>query len=594
MSRRQFYRSIVLALALSGAEASAQEVDFRTPGADGGLADDLRDASLVLFTLSDGAVPAQDVVAAARAEYGRLLSALYEAGYYSGVISVKLDGREVAEIPVLDTPVRVGRITITVQPGPPFRFSRAEIGPLAPDTVLPGGYAAGQPAPSGIIQNAVDAGISGWRDDGHAKASVADQRIVADHGSATLDVAIRLAPGPRLRFGPLQISGNEKVRTERIRAIAGLPVGEVFSPEEMRLAAERLRRTGAFRSISLREADRIGPGDMLTILANVEEDAPRRLGFGAELSSTEGLKLNGYWMHRNLLGGAERLRIDGEISGIGSDSGGEDYRLGATFARPATFTPDTTLTFEVALEQYNEDDFTLKGFGIAGGLDHIFSEDLSGSVAFGFGYAEVDDASGTYVFETLELPTSLTWDTRDDELNAREGFYVSGEVMPFLGFNTTGSGARLTADARAYRALGDRVTLAARVQLGSVLGPGIADTPRDYLFYSGGGGTVRGQDYQSLGVTALPGGVRSGGQHFAGLQAEVRATVSGKIGVVGFYDMGYVAAEDWGDAFADWHSGAGIGLRYDTGIGPLRVDVATPLRGGDSGVNLYIGIGQAF
>ncbi len=574
--------------------ARAQQVDFRTPGASEDLADELRSASLILFTLSEGAAPAADVVAAARAEYGRLLGALYEAGHYSGVISVKLDGREAAEIPVLADPVRVSRITVTVQPGPPFRFARAAIGPLAPGTRPPDSFAAGQPAPSGAIQGAVTSAIDGWRSVGNAKATVADQRIVADHGSATLDVAIRMAPGPRVRFGPLVIQGNRAVRTERIRAIAGLPEGEVFSPGELDRAAERLRRTGAFRSVTLREADRIGPGDLLAINALVEEDAPRRLGFGAELSSVDGLTLSGYWLHRNLFGGAERFHIEGEIANIGGDSGGEDYEVRVTFERPATFTPDTTLTFDATIEQFNEDDYTLKGFELHGGLAHIFSETLSGSIAFGYGLAEITDASGTTTFRALELPTTLTWDTRDDRLDARSGFYVTTELMPFAGFGTTGSGARWTADARAYRALGERVVLAARLQFGSVLGASIEDTPRDYLFYSGGGGTVRGQDYQSLGVTALPGGVRSGGQQFAGLQAEVRTQVSEKIGVVAFYDMGYVAAEDWGDAFADWHSGAGLGLRYDTGIGPLRVDVATPVRGGDGGVKLYIGIGQSF
>lgn len=575
-------------------QAKAQQVDFRTPGASEGLAEDLRAASIVLFTLSEGTVPVSDIVAASRAEYGRLIGALYEAGHYSAIISVKLDGREVADIPVLNTPSQVSNITITVQPGPPFRFSRTEIGPLAAGTALPSGFAPGQPAPSGMIEGAVDAAIGRWRDLGYAKANATGQRIAADHARSTLDVEIGLSSGPRLRFGPLSVQGNQRTRTERIRTIAGLPEGAVFSPEELKKAAERLRRTGVFTSVTLREADQIGPGDLLTILALVEEDAPRRIGFGAEISSSDGMMLSGYWLHRNLFGGAERFRIDGEISGIGSKGGNEDYQLSASYRRPATFTPDTTLTLNTAIEQYNEDDYTLKGFEIKGGLSHIFSDRLSGSAAFGYSYAEVSDPLSVSIYETLELPVALIWDTRDEKLDATRGVYISAQAMPFLGFGTTGSGVRLTADARAYRALGGRLTAAARLHFGGITGPSIEDTPRDYLFYSGGGGTVRGQDYQSLGVTALPGGIRSGGQYFAGLQTELRAYVSGKIGVVAFYDMGYVAAESWGDAYADWHSGAGLGVRYDTGIGPLRIDLATPVRGGDGGVKLYIGIGQSF
>jgi translocation and assembly module TamA len=534
-------------------------------------------------------------MAAARADYGRLLGALYAAGHYSGVVSIRVDGREAAAIPVLDDPARIARIEITVEPGPPFRFSRAEVAPLAPGTDLPPEFAAGQPAPSGVISDAVRAGVEGWRNVGHARAEPAGQEIVADHANATLDARVRLAPGPRLRFGHLTVTGNARVRTERIEEIAGLPEGEVFSPEEMRRAAERLRRTGAFRSVSLREAEEPGPGDLLPIGLRVDEEKRRRLGFGAEVSSSEGLRLTGYWLHRNLFGGAERLRFDGEIAGIGGETGGEDYRVAASYARPATFTPDTSLTFDAMAEQRFEPDYDIQSFEIGAGLSHIFSDTLSGAASLRYRQSRVEDTAGTTDFSTLTLPISLTWNRRDDRLSPVDGFYVEAEAMPFLGLETSGSGARLEVDARAYRGFGDgRFVAAARLQLGSIFGPSLAETPRDFLFYSGGGGSVRGQDYQSLGVTALPGGIRSGGQHFLGLQAELRARVTEKIGVVAFYDWGYLAAQDWGDAFDGSHSGAGLGLRYDTGIGPIRLDVAVPVSGGGEGAQIYIGIGQAF
>ncbi len=379
-----------------------------------------------------------------------------------------------------------------------------------------------------------------------------------------------------------------------MRAIAGLPEGEVFSPEDLRRSAERLRRSGAFRSVTLSEADDAGPGDLIGITALVEEEKPRRLGFGAEVSTTEGLMVSGFWLHRNLLGGAERLRLEAEVAGIGGMTGGEDYRVSASFSRPATFTPDTSLTFDILAEQRFEPDFDLTAFQIGGGLAHIFSDTLSGAVSLNYRQSRVEDVAGTTDFQTVELPVSLTWDTRDDRLNPTTGFYIDAEAMPFLGLETTGSGARLTADARAYRGFGsdDRFVAAARVQIGAIVGPTLEETPRDYLFYSGGGGTVRGQEYQSLGVTALPGGVRSGGQQFLGVQAELRARVTEKIGVVAFYDWGYVATNE-GD-FDGSHAGAGLGLRYDTVIGPIRLDVAAPVSGDGDGVQIYIGIGQAF
>ncbi len=583
-------------VAVTVGPAATQEVTLTVPGGSEALRDGLRSASVVLSTLAEGPVPPSDVIAAARAEYGRLVGALYARGHYSGVVSVRIDGREVAEIPVLEEPARIGQVDIRVAPGPPFRFSRAEIAPLAPRSELPPEFAAGQPAPSGVISDAVEAAVDDWRGIGHAKAEPAGQNIVADHARATLDARLGIAPGPRLRFGPLRVSGNEQVRTERILEIAGLPEREVFSPEDLRRSADRLLRTGAFSSVTLREAETPGPGDLLPIDATVVEERPRRIGFGAEISSAEGLALSSYWLHRNLLGGAERLRLDGSISGIGGQTGGEDYLIGASYARPGTFQPDTTFTLEAKAERRFEPDYDLTSFELGTGLSRIFTDELTASIGLSYRQSRVEDDLGTTDYRTLSIPVSATWDRRNDPLDPTGGFFLAATAAPFAGFDETGSGLRLTADGRAYRALGaaERVVFALRLQLGSIYGPSLVETPRDFLFYSGGGGTVRGQDYQSLGVNELPGGIRSGGQHFAGIQAELRARVTERIAAVGFFDAGHVAATDWGDASGETHSGAGFGIRYDTGIGPIRVDVGFPVAGDGGGVQFYIGIGQAF
>jgi translocation and assembly module TamA len=171
-------------------------------------------------------------------------------------------------------------------------------------------------------------------------------------------------------------------------------------------------------------------------------------------------------------------------------------------------------------------------------------------------------------------------------------------VKPFLGFGTTDSGVKLTVDGRAYRSFGDRLTLAGRVQGGAILGAGLLGTPRDELFFSGGGGTVRGHPYRSLGVAVARGfgpQFQVGGLYMAAASVEARVKVTGAIGAVAFFDVGTIGVTDFVDDKGGWHSGAGLGLRYDTGLGPLRLDVAVPV-GGDTGdgVQVYIGLGQSF
>lgn len=546
---------------------------------------------------------AQDLLAAARAEYLRLIGALYAEGYYSPVISVLVDGREAASIPPLEAPKKISKIQVIVDPGPIFVFSRAEVKPLAPGTELPLGFKVGETARSTEITQAIRTGLDGWRGVGHAKARLADERVVADHRVNTLDTTVTLAPGPRLRFGPLTITGQARMREERIRAIAGIPEGAIYNPEDLRKANERLRRSGVFSSVSFTEDDRVTPPDLLGLSLAVVEQKKRRFGFGIEGSTTGGIELSSFWMHRNLFGGGERLQIDGTIDNIGASDSGVDYYLGITLDRPATLTPDTTLSFSLDLARLDEATYSGDLFSVDVGFQHIFSDTLSGSVEVGYDYLRGSDSIGDFLYENLSLPMGLTWDTRDSALDATRGFYVDGELMPFYGFGDTDSGERLYLDGRAYHGFGGtplnrRVVLAGRLQLGGVYGASILGTPRDFLFYSGGGGTVRGQPYQSLGVTTtLDNGekLETGGSHFLGASVEVRTMVTETIGVVGFYDFGQVSALDFFDGDAETQAGAGIGVRYKTSVGPIRLDVAMPVEGdtGD-GVQLYIGLGQAF
>ena len=572
--------------------AALEQLDFVVTG-NTALEKDLRAASGLLAAKNSKQTDALDLFADARAEYGRLIGALYAKGHYGPEIHVMIDGREAAEIAPLDAPAAIGRIVVTVNPGPRFRFSRAQVAPLAARTDLPTGFAKGEVAESQVIKDAVLAGVEGWRSFGHAKTRVAAQDLTADHRTQTLSAAIQLDPGPRLRFGPLDGNGAVRMREDRVRAIAGLPEGETFSPAEAARAAERLRRTGVFSSVTLTEDEAITPPDLLGFTATLIEARLRRYTFGAEIASYDGVLLTGGWLHRNLFGGGERFEVTGEIAGLGGQTGGADYTLGFTLDRPATPWPDTELNLGAEVSQINDVDTTARLANVSAGFTQYFSPTVTAQAALRFAASEGRDAAGDYDYQSLELPLSVTWDRRDSKTEPTRLFYLDLEAKPFFGFGNTDNGARLAFDARAYKSLGaqDRVVLAARIQGGAVLGADLLGTPRDDLFYSGGGGTVRGQPYQSLGVTVAKLGtnVRLGGNEFLATSLEARVKVTPKIGVVGFLDMGLVGVRD---GFSETHAGAGIGVRYATGVGPVRLDVAMPVEGGP--VQIYVGLGQSF
>lgn len=574
-----------------------QDVTLTLPEGDGGLRDTLKAASLILALDDEGPQTAQDFTAAARADYRRLLTGLYREGYFGGTVSIKLDGREAAAIPPLDAPSRIDAINIDVDPGPVFSFGNLAVSPLPPGTALPAGFAAGEPARARLVQDAAETGVKAWRSHGHAKAKVGSQDIIARHAERALDVRLALDPGPRLSFGPLIITGNQAVRTERIRAIAGLPEGETFDPEILKLVSNRLRRTGTFRSVSLVEADQYTPDLRLPIEVQIEERAPRRIGAGLEYSNTEGLNLSAYWLHRNLLGGAERFRVEGEISQITSSGDGIDYTLGTSFERPATFGPENTFKATAKVAYLDDPGYRLKVLDLEAGLSRIVDEDFTISAGVGFLWGEVEDDLGKRDYALLTLPVESSLDKRDDQMDPTRGYYLQARVVPFVGLSGSRGGMQAKGDFRAYRSFGTTrpVTLAGRLQLGTLIGPDATDAPADFLFFSGGGGTVRGRAYQSLGQT-LPGGEKIGGRSFLGGSVEARVQVRDKIGVVGFYDVGVISDDPVPGRNGASHAGAGIGVRYDTRLGPIRLDVATPVGDDDafSDVQFYIGIGQAF
>lgn len=587
---------------MSGPAAQAFDpIRFTVTGNDEALTKTVTRSSILLSKEGEGVTDPQDLFAAARSDYGRLLEALYASGHYSAVIRILIDGREAADIAPLDAPDRIGKIEVFVDPGPSFAFDRTVVAPLTPATVLPGGFAPGQPAESGLVGEAVTAGIDGWRSLGRAKARVAAENVTADHAARTLSADVRLDPGPRLRFGEVTITGQERMRTNRVRKIAGLVYGRVYSPQEMERAAARLRRTGIFASVTLTEADRVTPPDLLDINLEVVEQKLRRYSLGAEIASTDGASLTGYWLHRNLLGGGERFKIEGAITNIGADFSGVDYSLGVTIDRPATLTRDTTAGFRLTFEHQDEEDYDQDLAEIGLGFTHYFSDKLTARVGIDYSAAKGNDPAGSYTTRNLSLPIGVTWDGRDVSTDPTRGLYLDGELKPFLGFGTTDSGLRATVDARAYRALGDRLVIAGRVTAGAVMGASLLATPRDDLFFSGGGGSVRGQAYNSLGVHVLRGAgaaFQIGGRYQLGGSLEVRGRVTENIGVVGFVDVGSIGVNGFNDSLGGWHAGAGLGLRYATGIGPIRLDVALPAGGSrganGSGAQVYIGLGQAF
>ncbi|HLQ19455.1 MAG TPA: outer membrane protein assembly factor, partial [Tabrizicola sp.] len=186
------FRWVVLAALLWAASPvlALDRLDIVVAGGSEDLTETVQDASQVRALQVQGQTAPQDLLAAARSDYARILAALYAKGHYSVVIRIRIDGREAAAIPALEAPTSISAIRIDVDPGPPFRFGTARVAPLPAETELPAEFRSGAPAESGAVASAVDVAITAWRETGHAKAFVASEAVVADHAARRLDVDV--------------------------------------------------------------------------------------------------------------------------------------------------------------------------------------------------------------------------------------------------------------------------------------------------------------------------------------------------------------------------------------------------------------------
>jgi translocation and assembly module TamA len=196
------------------------------------------------------------------------------------------------------------------------------------------------------------------------------------------------------------------------------------------------------------------------------------------------------------------------------------------------------------------------------------------------------------------LPLGLSYDNTGNLLNAVEGQRLFLSLAPYQGrYEGDFSALRSRLDVHNFIPLKgeDDLVLAVRGTAGSVQGADSKKIPPSIRFYSGGGGSVRGYAFQSLGPRSSK-KRPLGGDSLAELSAETRWKLTPEWGLTAFVDGGSV----YGNAFPDFSQpmrwGAGFGVRYYTVIGPVRFDLATPLtpRSDDAPIQFYISIGQSF
>nr|WP_246602333.1 BamA/TamA family outer membrane protein [Falsiroseomonas tokyonensis] len=410
-----------------------------------------------------------------------------------------------------------------------------------------------------------------------------------------------LAPGPRAAFAVPRVAGTERINPDfLVRFAANQIAGETYSPARLEEARRRILGLRAFSSVRVETAETLNDKGRLPVTFIVSERPRRAIGVTAAYETNYGPSFLVYWEHRNLFGQAERLRLEAEVARLGSDGGGvEDstYRAFATLRRPGLFGRDLAAvgTVGVLRERLNAYDRDAAIASIL--LERRFSDQLTLGAGPSVDIGEAGPSGGPLdPYQIAGFILNGRWDETDSLLNPTRGWRLTGSVTPSFSLDESAAFAPLRVTASTYwDVLGSaRSIVALRGTVGSLLAQDRMDAPIHQRFFAGGGGSVRGYDYQSIGPRDGAGRL-VGGASLLEASVEWRQRIGESWGGVVFVDAGTVGSDSI-PSVSDWRVGAGVGLRYHTAIGPIRADIALPLvrQDGSSGYGLYVGIGQAF
>ena len=615
-------------LALHGAAARAQDTPAQqveaadpdqlaytveiAPTGDDGIDASLAAASQLVTLREIAPTTGFGLVARAADDRTRLARVLQAEGYWLGTIGITVEGSAV-DAPGLAERLAPGstvRVRVTPELGARTTLRSVSVQASSPDgqeaiaaiTGEPFGLAPGDPARIAPIL-AAEATLRGrLLDAGHPLASVVRRDTLLDYDSNTMTVAWLLAPGPVASFAPPVIEGAQGVDPRFLARYAGQRLaGDPYSPRRLETARKALMALGPFEAVRAELGTALNPAGQIPVTFVVAERPRRVIGGSVAYETNYGPSVKLYWEHRNLFGGAERLRLEGEVSRIGQGGGfgGSTYRAFAILRDPGAFgrgdlTAVTTLgALRERLEAYDRN-------AVVGSV--LFELYRSEQVTLFAGPTADIGASGPsggslVNYQLIGLTAGGRIDRSDSLLDPARGWRLNGSLTPYYNFADSQPFTLLRATGTTYWDVsGDRRSiLAARTTFGSFLGANTATVPIHMRFFAGGGGSVRGYDYQSIGPRNPVTGKPTGGGSLFEASLEWRQRIWGDIGGVLFVDAGTVGTGSTPD-FGEIRVGVGVGLRYYTPIGPIRADVALPLikQSGSSGYGIYIGIGQSF
>jgi translocation and assembly module TamA len=495
---------------------------------------------------------------------------------------------------------------VRVKPGARFKFfdPRLEwVGPPPEPPVAEAGAAAmgivvGSPGRAAEVVAAEGRIVSTIQKRGYADAQAAPREVVVDHADLTVRPTLRIESGALVLLDGVEVVNPGRTGRAWIDRLATWRPGDPYDPEDVAELERRLLDTGVYDSVTVALApkERTTAQGHRPIVVSLADRSPRSIELGASYATSEGFGLDGRWTRYNRLGRFDTLAIVGRLSNV-------DSRLGAELTLPHWRRPQQTLKLTSEAYSTDTDAYNEAGARLRADVQRRFGKTSYINAGASLDFSKTEEKQAVVLTPlgreviTAAVFAGFSLDRSNDPLDPSRGWRAQALTEPTLiAGDETLPYLKVQGQASAYFPFGERsqTVLAGRLKLGSILGGQIPDVPASRRFYAGGGGSVRGFAYQAVGPR-LADNTPQGGLSLMEASLEVRHKLTRRWGVVAFLDAGAVGTDQFPTG-KDLSAGAGVGIRYDLGFGPIRADIAVPLdkRQGDPDFQIYLSIGQSF
>lgn len=459
--------------------------------------------------------------------------------------------------------------------------------------------------------------VAQMQDAGYARATVVPQTAVDEH-THEANIRFHLQPGDLSSFGRITLSGHREVPEYVFRRQLPVETGGAYSLTALQDSESSLYRLPIARAVTTRAVNLEAPTGPVDIDFQIIEHKPRTGELSIGASSLESFRYQAKWTHRNLLGQAERFSMQARVTGI-------QQGLEAELFQPYFFSRRNTLTHRLfALNNQNIDTdpfgimqslfdivdpypaYDFVTFGGQSRLERDFTKRLTGLLGLELSanrFFNIDPTADPATLAGAEdnilfiQSAGLGWNSRNDDLNPTRGALLRGAIEHSnAAVLSDVSFVKMLVEGRYYWPLRGQNVIAGRLQLGGIEPYGDSTSvPSNVRFFAGGVGSVRGFANNRLGPLDASGNPIGGNSLIEG-SLEWRFPIVRGWGGVAFVDFGNVFPSALTYSLDDLRYTGGVGVRYFTPVGPLRLDVAFVLdsRAGDQTAPLYLSIGQAF